>query len=95
MSLLATETPIAASHYIHLFLIDLVFYRIYFFVNYSTWNMDDFKRCYSNEDEAKSIPYFWEKFDPENYSIWFAEYKYPEELAKVFMSCNLITGETI
>ncbi|XP_047028439.1 elongation factor 1-gamma [Helicoverpa zea] len=57
-----------------------------------TFNMDDFKRCYSNEDEAKSIPYFWEKFDPENYSIWYAEYKYPEELAKVFMSCNLITG---
>jgi elongation factor 1-gamma len=57
-----------------------------------TFNMDDFKRFYSNEDEAKSIPYFWEKFDPENYSIWFGEYKYPEELAKVFMSCNLITG---
>ncbi|KAL4705782.1 hypothetical protein ACJJTC_016376 [Scirpophaga incertulas] len=57
-----------------------------------SFNMDDFKRCYSNEDEAKSIPYFWEKFDPEHYSIWFAEYKYPEELAKVFMSCNLITG---
>ncbi|XP_049874891.1 elongation factor 1-gamma [Pectinophora gossypiella] len=57
-----------------------------------TFNMDDFKRFYSNEDEAKSIPYFWEKFDPEHYSIWYAEYKYPEELAKVFMSCNLITG---
>ncbi|XP_046968027.1 elongation factor 1-gamma [Vanessa cardui] len=57
-----------------------------------TFNMDDFKRCYSNEDEAVSIPYFWEKFDPENYSIWYAEYKYPEELSKVFMSCNLITG---
>ncbi|CAB3223312.1 unnamed protein product [Arctia plantaginis] len=57
-----------------------------------TFNMDDFKRCYSNEDESKSIPYFWEKFDPANYSIWYAEYKYPEELAKVFMSCNLITG---
>nr|UOA02785.1 elongation factor 1-gamma [Monochamus saltuarius] len=57
-----------------------------------TFNMDDFKRCYSNEDESKSIPYFWEKFDPENYSIWYGEYKYPEELAKVFMSCNLITG---
>ncbi|XP_018576852.1 elongation factor 1-gamma [Anoplophora glabripennis] len=57
-----------------------------------TFNMDDFKRCYSNEDESKSIPYFWEKFDPENYSIWYGEYKYPDELAKVFMSCNLITG---
>ncbi|XP_058795494.1 elongation factor 1-gamma [Phymastichus coffea] len=57
-----------------------------------TFDMDDFKRCYSNEDEAKSIPYFWEKFDPENYSIWFCEYKYPDELTKVFMSCNLISG---
>ncbi|KAF7282392.1 hypothetical protein GWI33_002706 [Rhynchophorus ferrugineus] len=57
-----------------------------------TFNFDDFKRCYSNEDEAKSIPYFWEKFDPENYSIWYGEYKYNEELSKVFMSCNLITG---
>lgn len=54
--------------------------------------MDDFKRCYSNEDESKSIPYFWEKFDKENYSIWLGEYKYNEELQKVFMSCNLITG---
>nr|AGM32605.1 elongation factor 1-gamma [Coptotermes formosanus] len=54
--------------------------------------MDDFKRCYSNEEESKSIPYFWEKFDAENYSIWLGEYKYNDELQKVFMSCNLITG---
>lgn len=54
--------------------------------------MDDFKRCYSNEDESKSIPYFWQKFDKENYSIWFGKYKYNHELQKVFMSCNLITG---
>jgi len=57
-----------------------------------TFNFDDFKRVYSNEEEAKSIPYFFEKFDPENYSIWIGEYKYNEELSKVFMSCNLITG---
>jgi len=57
-----------------------------------TFNMDDFKRCYSNEDESKSIPYFFEKFDPEHYSIWYGEYKFPKELQKVFMSCNLITG---
>lgn len=57
-----------------------------------TFNMDDFKRFYSNEEEAKSIPYFWEKFDPENYSIWYGEYKYANELTKLFMSCNLITG---
>lgn len=57
-----------------------------------TFNFDDFKRVYSNEEEAKSIPYFFEKFDAENYSIWFGEYKFKEELTKVFMSCNLITG---
>ena len=57
-----------------------------------TFNMDDYKRFYSNNEEAKSIPYFWEKFDKENYSIWYGEYKYNHELTKVFMSCNLITG---
>ncbi|XP_037945895.1 elongation factor 1-gamma [Teleopsis dalmanni] len=57
-----------------------------------TFNFDEFKRCYSNEDESVSVPFFWEKFDPENYSIWFGEYKYNDELTKTFMSCNLITG---
>ncbi|XP_066593625.1 elongation factor 1-gamma [Prorops nasuta] len=57
-----------------------------------TFDLDDFKRCYSNEDESKSIPYFWQKFDPKHYSIWFGEYKYNNELTKVFMSCNLISG---
>lgn len=56
------------------------------------FDMDDFKRFYSNEAEEKSIPYFWDKFDAENYSIWFGEYKYNEELTKAFMSCNLIGG---
>ena len=54
--------------------------------------MDDFKRFYSNNDEDKSIPYFWEKFDKENYSIWRCDYKYADELTMVFMSCNLIGG---
>lgn len=56
------------------------------------FDMDDFKRFYSNNDEDKSIPYFWEKFDPEHYSIWRCDYKYNDELAMVFMSCNLIGG---
>lgn len=54
--------------------------------------MDDFKRFYSNNSEELSVPYFWEKFDKENYSIWFCEYLFPEELTLVFMSCNLISG---
>ena len=49
-----------------------------------TFDMEDFKRFYSNQDESKSIPYFWEKFDPENYSIWLGEYKYNDELTKVY-----------
>lgn len=58
-----------------------------------TFNMDEFKRVYSNEDTVtKAIPYFWEKFDPEHYSIWYCEYKFPKELAQTFMSCNLIGG---
>jgi elongation factor 1-gamma len=56
-------------------------------------NMDEFKRVYSNEDTAeKAIPYFWKNFDNENCSIWFCEYKFPEELTQVFMTCNLVSG---
>ncbi|XP_037082693.1 elongation factor 1-gamma-like [Pollicipes pollicipes] len=58
----------------------------------SSWDMDDFKRFYSNNDEDKSVPYFWEKFDKENFSIWFSEYKYSDELGQIFMSCNLVGG---
>lgn len=57
-----------------------------------TFDFDDFKRFYSNNPEDKSVPYFWEKFDKENYSIWYGEYKFPKELTQVFMSCNLISG---
>lgn len=58
----------------------------------STFDFDAFKRFYSNEEETKSIAYFWEHFDPVNCSIWFGEYKYNDELTKTFMSCNLISG---
>jgi len=58
-----------------------------------TFNMEDFKRVYSNNDtKTVALPYFWDKFDKENYSVWIGTYKYPEELKLVFMSCNLVTG---
>jgi len=57
-----------------------------------TFDLEDYKRFYSNNDEDKSIAYFWDKFDAENYSIWRADYRYNDELALVFMSCNLIGG---
>ncbi|TGZ57376.1 hypothetical protein CRM22_009942 [Opisthorchis felineus] len=57
------------------------------------FDIDAFKRTYSNEDiEKVAIPYFWDHFDPETHSIWFCEYRYPEELGMIFMSCNLIGG---
>ena len=60
---------------------------------YRTFVMDDWKKCYSNSDtNSVAIPYFWDNFDKENFSIWFGEYKYPEELGQIFMSCNLVSG---
>merc|ERR1711973_1073692 len=35
-----------------------------------TFNMEEWKRFYSNNDEDDSIKWFWEHFDAENYSIW-------------------------
>lgn len=56
--------------------------------------MDDWKRYYSNANETRpdATNWFWEHYDPKDYSIWRADYKYPEELKRVFMTCNLITG---
>lgn len=58
--------------------------------------MDEFKRKYSNEDTLTvALPYFWEHFDPEGFSIWYGHYKYNTELTLAFMSCNLISGECL
>lgn len=60
----------------------------------SAFVMDEFKRKYSNEDTLTvALPYFWEHLDREGYSIWYGEYRFPEELTMAFMSCNLITGK--
>lgn len=57
------------------------------------FNMDEFKREYSNKDtKTVAIPYFWQHLDKECYSLWYCEYKYPEELNMVFMTSNLIGG---
>ena len=55
--------------------------------------MDEFKRTYSNKDiETVAIPFFWEHFNKEDYSVWLAEYMYEDELARIFMACNLVGG---
>jgi len=59
----------------------------------SDFVLDEFKRVYSNEDvKTKAIPFFWDHFDSENFSIWLCEYKYPEDLGLMFQNENLITG---
>jgi len=59
----------------------------------SDFILDEFKRVYSNEDiKTQAIPYFWNHFDADNFSIWLCEYKYPEDLGLMFQSENLITG---
>ncbi|GAA95135.1 hypothetical protein E5Q_01790 [Mixia osmundae IAM 14324] len=54
--------------------------------------LDELKRQYSNLETPDALKWFEEHFDPQEYSLWHAVYKYPEELTQVFMSANLIGG---
>lgn len=58
----------------------------------TTFDFDDYKRRYSNNPPSDYLPYFWEKFDAENCSIWLCDYKYNDELGLAFMSSNLVRG---
>jgi len=56
-----------------------------------TMILDDWKRKYSNEDtRSVALPWFWENYNPEEYSLWKVDYKYNKELTLTFMSNNLI-----
>lgn len=53
--------------------------------------LDDWKRKYSNEDtRSVALPWFWENFKADEYSIWKLDYKYNEDLTLTFMTSNLI-----
>ncbi|ORX69679.1 elongation factor 1-gamma [Linderina pennispora] len=55
--------------------------------------LDDWKRFYSNNDtKPDAVNWLWEHFDEEGYSFWKVEYKYNDELTKIFMSNNLVGG---
>jgi elongation factor 1-gamma len=55
--------------------------------------LDDWKRQYSNSDtRTVAMPWFWEHYKPEEYSLWRIDYKYNDELTMTFMSANLISG---
>lgn len=59
----------------------------------ATFALDEWKRTYSNEDtRSKALPWFWEHYNPEEYSIWKVGYKYNDELTLTFMSNNLVGG---
>merc|ERR1711928_129999 len=40
-----------------------------------TFDLEEWKRFYSNNDEEPAIAWFWEHFDHENYSIWRGDCK--------------------
>lgn len=53
--------------------------------------LDDWKRKYSNEETREvALPWFWENFKPDEYSLWKVDYKYNDELTLTFMTSNLI-----
>lgn len=60
----------------------------------SKLDLEEWKRVYSNASDTKkdAMPWFWENYDQEGYSIWFSDYKYNDENAKMFMTSNLIGG---
>lgn len=54
--------------------------------------IDEWKRQYSNLDTPDALKWFWENYNPEEYSLWAVDYKYNDELTQVFMTSNLIGG---
>ncbi|KAI9721440.1 MAG: hypothetical protein M1812_002202 [Candelaria pacifica] len=59
----------------------------------ATFVLDDWKRKYSNEETREvALPWFWENFKPDEYSLWKVDYKYNNELTMTFMTSNLIGG---
>lgn len=61
----------------------------------ATLVLDDWKRKYSNEETREvALPWFWENFNAEEYSLWKCDYKYNDELTMTFMSSNLVGSYT-
>ncbi|SCU88231.1 LAFA_0E11474g1_1 [Lachancea sp. 'fantastica'] len=59
----------------------------------ATFPLDDWKRKYSNEDtRTGALPWFWENYNPDEYSLWKVDFKYNDELTLTFMSNNQVGG---
>ncbi|OJJ52641.1 hypothetical protein ASPSYDRAFT_51772 [Aspergillus sydowii CBS 593.65] len=58
-----------------------------------TFVLDDWKRTYSNEDvRTGAMPWFWQNYKADEFSLWKVSYKYNDELKLTFMANNLIGG---
>ena len=53
---------------------------------------DDWKKLYANNEVDVSYPYLWENFDANAYSIWWCEYKHPEDNPLQMNADNLVGG---
>ncbi|KAG0048681.1 Elongation factor 1-gamma 1 [Gryganskiella cystojenkinii] len=55
--------------------------------------LDEWKRQYSNSDTPVACKWLWEHIDlTTDYSFWKVDYKYNDELTKLYMSNNLAGG---
>jgi len=62
----------------------------------SAFNLDEWKRFYSNNKDTKGVamPWFWEKLDENAFSVYLVKYKYPEDLTSDLLAINLAGGFT-
>lgn len=61
---------------------------------FSDYDLDAWKRMYSNNDTIPvALPYFWDKFDKEGYSLWHCNYLYADDIGQSFMAANLCNGK--
>jgi elongation factor 1-gamma len=66
----------------------------------SKMSLDAWKTHYSNPQQLKdgkgtvkdTLPWFFENFDSEGWSMWFSRYKYNDDNKMVFMTCNAAEG---
>ena len=60
----------------------------------SAFNLEEWKRYYSNNKDTKGVamPWFWEKLDDKAFSVWFVKYKFPEDLPTDLLAVNLAGG---
>mmetsp|Transcript_805 Transcript_805/g.1721 ORF Transcript_805/g.1721 Transcript_805/m.1721 type:complete len:407 (-) Transcript_805:4921-6141(-) len=60
----------------------------------TTFIMDEWKKLYANtKDKASTLPWFWERYDPEGFSIWVFKYnKLEGECQVLYRTNNLLNG---